>query len=166
MSLLYVDDIRGKTTAATVKMPAGTVIQVVEGSSTTQNSTTSTTVVDSGLTATITPKFSTSKILATASIPHHCVEEPGTDVQAYLFLKRLISGGSDTELCSVVIGDHTGNASRSDAWSSVQLQCLDSPGTTTSTTFRVQHRTGNSGWTSKCMNASNRGSIVLMEISQ
>tara|TARA_B100000575_G_C22779500_1_gene462147 strand:- start:39 stop:536 length:498 start_codon:yes stop_codon:yes gene_type:complete len=165
MSTIYVDNLVEKTSGAGVKI-AGHVVQVVEGSTSTPNSTSSTSVVNSGLTATITPKFSTSKILATASIPHHCVEEPGTDVQAYLFFKRLISGGSDTELCAVVIGDHTGNASRSDAWSSVQLQCLDSPGTTTSTTFRVQHRVGNSGWTSTCMNSNNRGSIVLMEIAQ
>ena len=165
MSTIYVDNLAEKTSGAGVKI-AGHVIQVVEGSTSTPDSTSSTSVVDSGLPATITPKFSTSKILATASIPHHCVEEPGTDVQAYLFLKRLISGGTDTELCAVVIGAHTGNAGRSDAWSSIQLQCLDSPGTTTSTTFRVQHRVGNSGWTSTCMNSNNRGSIVLMEIAQ
>jgi len=165
MSTMRVDTIEEKTSGNGVKIP-GHVVQVVEGSSSTSNSTNSTSVVNSGLTATITPKFSTSKILATASIPHHCVEEPGTDVQAYLFFKRLISGGTDTELCAVVIGDHTGNAGRSDAWSSVQMQCLDSPGTTTSTTFRVQHRVGNSGWTSTCMNSNNRGSIVLLEIAQ
>ena len=164
-SVMKVDSITKSDGTAGVHI-TGHVIQVVEGSTSTSSSTSSTSVVDSGLTATITPKFSTSKILATASIPHHCVEEPGTDVQAYLFLKRLISGGSDTELCAVVTGDHTGNAGRSDAWSSVQLQCLDSPGTTTSTTFRVQHRVGNSGWTSTCMNSNNRGSIVLMEIAQ
>ena len=42
---------------------AGGVIQVVMGESDTQTSTTSTSYVDSNLSATITPKFVTSKIL-------------------------------------------------------------------------------------------------------
>ena len=73
MSTIYVDNLAEKTSGAGVKI-AGHVIQVVEGSTSTPDSTSSTSVVDSGLTATITPKFSTSKILATASIPHHCVD--------------------------------------------------------------------------------------------
>ena len=42
----------------------GSIIQVVQGTFGGQFSTTSTSLVDQGLTATITPKFSTSKILA------------------------------------------------------------------------------------------------------
>ena len=173
---LQVGNIIGPTTGADankVLIPSGQtlhapghVLQVVEGSTNTPNSTSSTSAVNSGLDATITPLSATSKILVAASFPHHCVEEPGTDVQAYLFLKRLISGGSDTELAGTISGDHTGNASRSDAWSSVHMQCLDSPTTTTSITYRVQHRVGNGGWQSTCMVSNNRGSITLMEIAQ
>ena len=47
---------------------AGSVIQVVQNSYSTAVSTTSTSFVTSGLTATITPKFSTSKILFTGSL--------------------------------------------------------------------------------------------------
>ena len=175
-SELTVQTLRGPTSGAnadTVLIPSGQtlhapghVLQVVEGSTNTPNSTSSTSAVNSGLDATITPLSATSKILVAASFPHHCVEEPGTDVQAYLFLKRLISGGSDTELAGTISGDHTGNASRSDAWSSVHMQCLDSPTTTTSITYRVQHRVGNGGWQSTCMVSNNRGSITLMEIAQ
>ena len=164
-STLYVDNLIEKTSGNGVHIP-GHVLQVVEGSTNTPNSTSSTSAVNSGLDATITPLSATSKILVAASFPHHCVEEPGTDVQAYLFLKRLISGGSDTELAATISGDHTGNASRSDAWSSVHMQCLDSPTTTTSITYRVQHRVGNGGWQSTCMVSNNRGSITLMEIAQ
>ena len=176
MSTLQVENLIGPTSGSNankVIIPSGQilhatghVLQVVEGSTNTPNSTSSTSAVNSGLDATITPLSATSKILVAASFPHHCVEEPGTDVQAYLFLKRLISGGSDTELAGTISGDHTGNASRSDAWSSVHMQCLDSPTTTTSITYRVQHRVGNGGWQSTCMASSNRGSITLMEIAQ
>ena len=153
------------TIGSSVVFPAGSVIQVVEGTTSTTNSTSSTSAVDSGLSATITPKYNTSKILAIASLPYHAVEEPGTDVQAYVFLKRTISGGSTVELASCIFGDHTGNASRSDAWGTVSFTKLDNPTTTSATTYKVQHRVGNSGYTGQAMNSNNPGMITLMEIS-
>ena len=164
-STLTVDNIVGATTAANVKLPAGSILQVVEGTTSTTNSTTSTSAVDTGLSATITPKYNTSKILAIASLPYHATEEPGTDVQAYLFLKRTISGGSTVELAGCIFGDHTGNANRSDQWGTVSMTKLDNPTTTTATTYKVQHRVGNSGNTGYAMNSSNPGMITLMEIS-
>ena len=62
MSTLKVDTIQGKTTSGTVAMPAGHVVQVVQGD-TGDQTTSSSSYSDSGLTATITPKFSNSKIL-------------------------------------------------------------------------------------------------------
>ena len=70
MSLLYVDDIRGKTAAASVdlsnatnlKMPAGSVIQTVSGTYTTVGYTNSTSPVQAWSGVSITPKFSTSLI--------------------------------------------------------------------------------------------------------
>ena len=52
MSTMRVDNITEKTSGNGVNIP-GHVIQVVEGSSSTPNSTSSTSTVDSGLTATI-----------------------------------------------------------------------------------------------------------------
>ncbi len=63
MSTLKVDTIQGKTTAGTVAMPAGHVIQTVTNEFSTDTSTTSTSFVASGLIVSITPKFSTSKII-------------------------------------------------------------------------------------------------------
>lgn len=48
-------------------LPTGSVLQVVQASLSTSVSTSGTTYVTSGLTATITPKFSTSKILVNVS---------------------------------------------------------------------------------------------------
>ena len=62
MSTLSVDTIQGKTTAGTVQMPSGSVIQLVNTSATSQISTTSTSDVDTGISINITPKFSTSKL--------------------------------------------------------------------------------------------------------
>ena len=68
MSTLSVDTIQGKTTAGTVAMPSGSVIQVIQTTGTTQTELTSTgTWTDVVPTATITPTFSTSKILVSHS---------------------------------------------------------------------------------------------------
>ena len=61
-SILKTDKIEGVTASGTVQMPAGHVIQLVQGD-TGDQTTTSTSYADTGLTATITPKFSNSKIL-------------------------------------------------------------------------------------------------------
>ncbi len=63
MSTLKVDTIQGKTTAGTVAMPSGSVVQVQRAEYRTYSSTTSTTFVASGLSVNITPKFTTSSIL-------------------------------------------------------------------------------------------------------
>ena len=70
MSLLYVDDIRGKTAAASVdlsnatnlKMPAGSIVQTTQTRHTAKSVITSTSFT-SIYTCSITPKFATSKIL-------------------------------------------------------------------------------------------------------
>jgi hypothetical protein len=164
-STLTVDTIVGATAASKVHIPGG-VVQVVEGTSSTQSSTNSTSAVDTGLTATITPKYSTSKILAITSLPYWATEEPGTDVTAYLFFKRTVSGQGTLELSGCIFGDHGGNGNRSDAWGTVSMTKLDSPSTTSATTYKVQHRVGNSGYTGYAMNGSNPGMITLMEIAQ
>ena len=62
MSILFVDDIRGKTTTANVKLPVGCVLQVLQGERLTIQSNSSNTYADV-VTQAITPKFNTSKIL-------------------------------------------------------------------------------------------------------
>jgi hypothetical protein len=73
-SVLLVDTIKNSLDSAdTVAFTGGihspgSVIQVVQGTLNTTASVTGSTEADTGLTATITPKFSTSKILVTAKI--------------------------------------------------------------------------------------------------
>jgi len=62
-STLTVDNIVGATTAANVKLPAGSVLQVVSSEFPSQGmTTTSSSFVTTGHGLTITPKFATSKI--------------------------------------------------------------------------------------------------------
>ena len=67
-STLKVDSIVGSTTAGNVKLPTGTVLQTIFAETSTKTTINSTTYIDSTLTATITPKYSTSKILILSSL--------------------------------------------------------------------------------------------------
>tara|TARA_R100001460_G_scaffold38122_2_gene72569 strand:- start:215 stop:724 length:510 start_codon:yes stop_codon:yes gene_type:complete len=95
MSTLSVDTIQGKTTAGTVAMPSGSVVQMqtaqLSGGAT---SYTGTSYADTGLTVNITPKFATSKIfvLVTQQIG---ITVSGANDQARMDT-RLIETGSST----------------------------------------------------------------------
>ena len=68
MSTLSVDTIQGQTTASKVKLPAGSVLQVLSTTKTDTFSTTSVGPIDiTGLSVAITPKYATSKIFITFS---------------------------------------------------------------------------------------------------
>ena len=68
MSTLSVDTIQGKTTAGTVKLPSGSVLQTIFENASTSTTINSTSYIDANVTATITPKYSTSKILVLSSL--------------------------------------------------------------------------------------------------
>ena len=71
MSTLSVDTIQGKTTAGTVAMPAGMVVQTSFHTFTDITSVTSSSYSDvGGSSFTFTPKFATSLLHITASV--HC----------------------------------------------------------------------------------------------
>jgi len=139
----------------------GMVIQTIHGSTTTAGSTSSTSYVDTGLTCNITPKFSNSKILVMVKQAFAATEEPGTDVAAYLDLRR-----GTTQIDWTYVGDHTGDGSRSSFWDSVFLMTLDSPGTTSTTTYKTQYMVGDAGYTAYVQSSSQPSNIILQEIAQ
>ena len=85
MSTLSVDTIQGKTTAGTVAMPAGMIIQTVQTISRTTGESTSTSYVElsSSMRCSITPKFSNSKLLITATCGLTAYNNSGTDCSFY-----------------------------------------------------------------------------------
>ena len=69
MSTLSVDTIQGQTTAANVKLPAGSIVQFVEKtSSTVVTQANNNTLVTFGLSQAFTPKFASSTIFLMANI--------------------------------------------------------------------------------------------------
>jgi hypothetical protein len=75
--------------SAVQQLPAGSVLQVVNAAYSTQVSNSSGTYVDTGLTATITPRFSTSKILV--EVHQNGVVKTSNDTAANIILLRAAS---------------------------------------------------------------------------
>jgi hypothetical protein len=136
-------------------LPAGSVLQVVQTSAENlfQN-TSSTTFVATSLAATITPKFSTSKILVITSFT---IDTNASGTTGITTLYR-----NSTNLNSVKGMTQLYTTARIQAFCGFDY--MDSPATTSATTYTVYIRTGGSGSIDFCAD-NNRASIILMEIA-
>ena len=165
-STLIVDEIQGATTAANVKFPAGCVVQVIQTTGTTQTELTSTgTWTDVVPTATITPKFSTSKILVS-----HSAGGMGQSTSAgQSFGFRLLRAST-----TIASRSRQGYQSHLNYYEPVlwQMEFLDSPSTTSAVTYKFQiylEKAGNLRHSSQDSDISPITSIAmttLMEIAQ
>lgn len=131
------------------------VLQVVSFSSTAGATvSSSSSYVDTGVSATITPTSSSSKILI---IVNHSTYTFTAGTSGYLTLLR----NSTTLQTHVDIGYNPGGNNLT-SWSTLYL---DSPATTSAVTYKTQQARGlGSGYFYTQVNA-NPGNIVLMEIS-
>ena len=110
---------------------SGGVIQVVNVDYGTEVSSSSSTFADTGLTATITPKFSTSKILVMVTQAGCAKQDNNTAFQL-----RLLRS-STTILNMEDIAGSTGT-STSNFFGACSAIYLDSPATTSATTYKTQ----------------------------
>tara|TARA_B100000989_G_scaffold200023_1_gene151172 strand:- start:1353 stop:1838 length:486 start_codon:yes stop_codon:yes gene_type:complete len=159
-STLTVDNIVGATTAANVKLPAGSVLQTVHSQTTTSQTTASQTYVDSDLHVTITPKYSSSKILVRASVSLYNVDNASV---ATATIKR-----GSTELSGATYGfGYIYTAAAGGHVNQIPMEVLDSPSTTSATTYRVMFSRGfvNVGTAYLSVNGT-VSSITAMEIAQ
>jgi hypothetical protein len=147
-------------------LPTGSVLQVVQGTSLTDTTITSTSYTDTTLTASITPTSSSSKILVIIT-------------QAFLVYREAteINGGMQIVRGSTAIASHNITPSISaglNTGSSIAtrgtwaMTYLDSPATTSSTTYKTQAKvstTANSGQIRLQQNSTEISTITLMEIA-
>ncbi len=163
-STLTVDNIVGATTAANVKLPAGSIVQTVNAKTTTYTNVASTTFTDTTLTATITPKYNTSKILILIS------QNTGSDRDnnsAYCSL-QLLRGSTVIQTQTYISGIEANGASAVKSIGPWAVTCLDSPATTSATTYKTQGKittTANNG-TARFQWDNGESNITLLEISQ
>lgn len=133
-------------------MPAGAVLQVVEADFSTQTDISSTSYADSGLSVSITPTSSSSKILVITNV--HCF------INGTGFIGLNIVRGS-TQIAeaskAVSFADNTGNMS--------VLTKLDSPSTASSTTYKVQMKISTASGTLRINQQDGGSRITVMEIA-
>jgi len=142
---------------STIQASAGNVLQVVNAAYSTQTSSSSSTYADTGITASITPKFSTSKILVLVSING---QEKSSDTYAQF---KLLRGASLISLIEYEAGYNS--LVTVNAIGSTSIEYLDSPATTSATTYKVQFASGaNTAQVRICVSSST-STITLMEIA-
>lgn len=135
--------------------PVGSVIQVVTGSYSVGVNTTSTSYVDTGLTASITPMFATSKILVivsqsglgtgtNASGVSCCLVKNSTQLIEFAAYYMYSAVGSPVSACATY---------------------LDSPATTSSTTYKTQYKRGTGSGNVYANDNNATSTITLMEIA-
>jgi hypothetical protein len=141
------------------KMPVGSVLQVVNAYYGTAVSVSSSTYIDTGLTATITPQFATSKILVLIAM--NDVERNTNSTYAGF---RLVRDGSSILIFSGQT-DYTGSSTATT--STVALTYLDSPAATSALVYKVQFNSVANNAAIKVQANNNQSSwITLMEIAQ
>ncbi len=169
-STLTVDNIVGATAAASVKMPAGYVVQTQYGSSsgarTTVNSTSYADIT--GSTVTITPKYNTSKILIIASFPDTFASNQSSNAANSLYLKcvRNIGGGSFSDVCLIADRQGLTTPTAQEFMCSMSFSFLDSPSTTSACIYKCQLKGFNTNQVNVGQQSAGLVNIIAMEIAQ
>jgi hypothetical protein len=140
-------------------LPTGSVLQVVQATYSTSTSTTSSTFTDLGLSASITPTSSSSKILAIACLSS--VYKNGANASVGV---NIVRGSTEIVKFSENTLSYTNTSGASGV--SATMNYLDSPSTTSSTTYKIQFKNGSATGTNVTINDSNvTSTLTLMEIA-
>jgi hypothetical protein len=143
----YVNNLRG----------AFRVLQVVSATTTTEAAKTNTTYGDTGLTVTITPSSTSSKILVLVS-QNGVFKTGNTGVNC-----KLVRGATDLSVFATAAGLTSSTADN--GVGSVSCFFLDSPATVAATTYKTQFMSTSNVATAIVQYASTMSTITVMEIS-
>ena len=148
-------DSSGNVTAPNKLISTGHVLQVVQGSFGGTSSTTSTSMVSTSLNASITPTNSSNKILVLVA---GSAANNTLNAVAILTIYR-----GATNLAGTSFTYHANPVSGLNNWQSVNMVYLDTPSTTSSTTYTVYFKS--SSGTAYFGTGANTNTITLMEIA-
>lgn len=132
------------------------IFQVVYGSTTTETTTTSGTYATTTLTASITPQATSSKVLIIANL--HVLSNA---INQYTGL-RIVRGASTDILTN---GRAMMQPAAGDMGVMLSMVYLDSPSTTSATSYTIYFARTNGAGTSTVQNNSNPSTIILAEVS-
>jgi len=145
------------TSATTTGFPAGSVIQVVSATYSTGASTSGTTLVDTGLSASITPTSASNKVLIFVSINGILKAVSATGVSL-----SLLRGS--TSISAFCVYTNYSDGGQTGLITSASTNYLDSPATTSSTTYTFYFKNSVAGNATFPVNGGT-STIVLMEIA-
>ena len=152
-------DINASAAIAGTKLTGvGKVLQVLNSTSTTETVINNDTWVDVGITLTITPSSVSSKVLITANAAG-CGKATNN---TYLELRLL----KDATVLAVIEqrGGYTADTSALKV-GTISTSYLDSPNTTSATTYKLQGRSGSNSTYAQVGDSNPTHTITLMEIS-
>jgi len=146
------------TIVTTNTIPAGQVVQVVQGTYATQTSSSTSTYADTGLTATITPSSSSNKILVLVTHPE-CFKSSANAANRIRMM--LVKNGSNLIQITEDIG--WTNAATSNTFG-ISFSYLDSPSSTSALTYKTQYANPVNTATVYVQYNNTTSAITLMEI--
>ena len=143
----------------------GKILQVVQATSTTAVSSTSTSFVTSGLAVTITPTSATSTILVMANT--NARNSSASHVSVFTLFRGTVAGTDLGEATSGFVGIY---APVTAMYAQVAVSYIDSPATTSATTYTLGMKVNNAANVVYAQNGTlggtgSRGSIIVMEVS-
>jgi hypothetical protein len=147
---------------AWVAAPAGKIIQVVEANTTTPVTIASTSFTDSGLSASITPTLSTSKILVMIMQPAYAYR----DGNAFTVESQILRASTAIATNTKFMRPWASGVAHIEVGYNATFIYLDSPATTSATTYKTQFKldtTANSTTLELQIN-NDKSQIILMEI--
>jgi hypothetical protein len=142
-------------TIAAAALPAGSVLQVVNATYATETATTSASFVDTGLTATITPSSTSSKVLV--------ILTPAITQSPIAVISLNLFRGSSLFTWGVRVGWNSG-AGVSEVSTIASFSYLDSPSSTSALVYKVQMKRDSGSGTIYAQGNGAYSTITLMEI--
>ena len=145
--------------SALTGVSAGKVLQVVMGTTNTAAQTGGATYADTGLSATITPSATSSKVLAMVNQPLTIASSTAAGRDGGF---RLVRGSTDLIQGMAEIDTDNGNFFKMPAYNAQVY--LDSPNTTSATTYKTTFRVNSGSCDIYAQQHGATSSIILMEI--
>jgi hypothetical protein len=139
-TIALTNQLSGMTSAS---MPSGSVIQVTQGMTKTQVTTSSTSHADTGLSATITPTSTSSKILVTVTQQINAsnnIRNAGADVKLLRGSTTILDNGNNLGYGSFYRDINISGTTNIDTGAVVAFSYIDSPSTTSATTYKTTGR--------------------------
>ena len=128
----------GSTTLASAADNAGKVLQVVSSTFSTQTDSSSTSFADTGMSLSITPSSTSSKILV--FVNHTGLLKESSNNAGEIQLGRTISGGSYSAIRIFESNFARNGSTDINVVGGTATSCLDSPNTTSAITYKTRFR--------------------------